>query len=115
MSLDMRRGGPRTWEAVIATMPRAAVGTLTTVLAGATPRPRERARLRAVGPWLCGSIVPTYIRPRMVRDRSPGRLGADGEVTEMNFLSERKWVGKGLNRNWEDLLVVWSLGVIYHQ
>ena len=82
MSLDMRRGGPRTWEAVIATMPRAAVGTLTTVLAGATPRPRERARLRAVGPWLCGSIVPIHTRPRMVRDRSPGRLGADGEVTE---------------------------------
>ena len=83
MSLDMRRGGPRTWEAVIATMPRAAVGTLTTVLAGATPRPRERARLRAVGPWLWGSIVPIHTRPRMVRDRSPGRLGADGEVTEI--------------------------------
>ena len=96
MSLDMRRGGPRTWEAVIATMPRAAVGTLTTVLAGATPRPRERARLRAVGPWLWGSIVPIHTRPRMVRDRSPGRLGADGEVTEIRVTLKVTWAGKGL-------------------
>ena len=94
----MRRGGPRTWEAVIATMPRAAVGTLTTVLAGATPRPRERARLRAVGPWLWGSIVPIHTRPRMVRDRSPGRLGADGEVTEILIISKMIRGGKGLKK-----------------
>ena len=63
------------------------------VLAGATPRPRERARLRAVGPWLCGSIVPIHTRPRMVRDRSPGRLGADGEVTEKFVVSDTTWAG----------------------
>ena len=63
------------------------------VLAGATPRPRERARLRAVGPWLWGSIVPIHTRPRMVRDRSPGRLGADGEVTVPNPLLGTGWKG----------------------
>ena len=32
----------------------------------------------------------------MVRDWSPGRLGADGEVAETLFVSDTKRVGKGL-------------------
>ena len=58
---------------------------------GYAEAPRERARLRAVGPWLCGPIVPIHTRPRMVRDRSPGRLGADGDVTEINVALKATW------------------------
>ena len=73
MSLSLRTGHLRTGEAVIATKPRGTVGTSTTVLSGATPRARGRARRRAVGILVSTPLV--YIRTL------PDACGALASVT----------------------------------
>ena len=70
---------------------------LWTLLLGAVPRPKDRARRGAVGVLLWLSIVHIQYRPKVVRERSLGALGDVGTARRILILLNRIRVGKGLS------------------
>ena len=70
---------------------------LWTLLLGAVPRPKDRARRGAVGVLLWLSIVHIQYRPTVVRERSLGALRDVGAARRILITWHVIRVGKGLN------------------
>ena len=98
VSLSLPRGRSRMWKLVMSPLPHGVVGTSTKVPARAVPRPRKRARRRAVG--ILGSTPFVYIHTMVtqVRDRSLGLFpGFPGRSQTLIMLYMIR-VGKGSKR-----------------
>ena len=84
------------WKLVMSPLPHGVVGTSTKVLSGGVPRPRKRARRRAVG--ILGSTPFVYIPALPVEpwDRSLGLFPGFADGSEILVILGMTREGKGL-------------------